>query len=144
MSYFISNGVWNISLLQQTVPIEFVHKIMVVPLPLAPKPDHLIWGPSPSGYFTISSDSWLSQSSKPPHSNASFLHKIWKLKLPPKVKIFSWILFRNRLKTRDTLSRYNLNILAYCPLRRQCWPRPCCCPLRTLRLCALGIKGSAI
>ena len=59
VSHFIFNGSWNVPLLQQLLPMDVIHKIMAIPLPLNPKPDQFIWGPSSTGCFTISSTSWM-------------------------------------------------------------------------------------
>lgn len=36
-----------------------------------------------------------------PLNNVDLMKKIWSLNIPPKVKIFAWLLTRQRLKTRE-------------------------------------------
>ncbi|CAL9004343.1 unnamed protein product [Prunus brigantina] len=49
------------------------------------------------------------------HPQAAFLKKMWVLKVPPKVKIFSWLLIRKRLQVRGHLHRFLPQINPECP-----------------------------
>ncbi|CAL2274720.1 unnamed protein product [Prunus armeniaca] len=49
------------------------------------------------------------------HPQAALLKKMWGLKVPPKVKIFSWLLIRKRLQVRGHLHRFLPQINPKCP-----------------------------
>jgi hypothetical protein len=34
-----------------------------------------------------------------------YVHVVWKLRIPPRVQIFLWLLSKNKLLTRDNLSK---------------------------------------
>lgn len=46
----------------------------------------------------------------------SLLKKMWKLNIPHKVKVFSWLLILNRLQTRERLHKHISIICANCPI----------------------------
>ena len=46
--------------------------------------------------------------------------ELWKLKIPPKVVVFAWRLFRDRLPTKSNLTRRNVALNdTYCPFCRR-------------------------
>lgn len=49
---------------------------------------------------------------------------IWTLNIPPKVKIFSWLLVRKKLRTKDKILKYQSHIDASCPF--------CCSHIETI------------
>ncbi|XP_062014037.1 uncharacterized protein LOC133730471 [Rosa rugosa] len=50
------------------------------------------------------------------HDQIELINKLWKLNIQPKVKMFGWLLLRERLKTRGRLSRFGLINDNSCPL----------------------------
>lgn len=89
---------------------------MSIPIPLFDQEDEFIWGPAANGNFSIKSATWIQYNDLSPHPKTKLLNLIWKLDIPPKVKIFTWLLIRGRLKTRDRLSRFVQNMDANCAL----------------------------
>jgi hypothetical protein len=70
---------------------------------LSNNPDKFIWKLTGSGIFTVKS-MYLDLM----NSHTSFLHKyLWKLKIPPKIKIFMWFLNNKVLLTIDNLAKRN-------------------------------------
>jgi hypothetical protein len=45
-----------------------------------------------------------------------FLPSVWDLKIPPRVQIFLWILFQNKIMTRDNLRHRGIQKLLGCEL----------------------------
>lgn len=52
---FLTYQQWDISKLRDIVDQDIIDKISVIPLPLFHLEDQLIWGPNPSGIFSIKS-----------------------------------------------------------------------------------------
>lgn len=101
VSDYLSNNVWNSEKLLQFLPPQVVYKITSIPLPLHNVEDEFIWGPAGNGRFSINSASELQAQKTIAHSKSKLLSLMWKLPMPPKVKIFSWQLIRNRLRSKD-------------------------------------------
>lgn len=116
VSDFIQNQTWNYDKLSQVIDDDVIEKILTIPLPLSPLPNKLIWGPAPNGNFSIKSAYNLQLQDEQSHPKAPFLKKMWSLTLPPKVKLFSWLLIRKRLQVRSHLYKFLPNINPECPL----------------------------
>ncbi|KAH0989499.1 hypothetical protein GBA52_000982 [Prunus armeniaca] len=115
VSEFLTDQQWDISKLQDVVDQDIIDKISVIPLPLSPLEDQLIWGPNPSGIFSIKSAYHVQMHDTSYHCQAALLKKMWGIKVPPKVKIFSWLLKRKRLQVRGHLNRFLPQINPKCP-----------------------------
>ncbi|KAL6223969.1 hypothetical protein ACLB2K_002826 [Fragaria x ananassa] len=88
--------------------------------------DSFVWGCSPTGNFTIKSATWIQNTEVDPHEYAPLLRKVWKSDLAPKIKIFSWLLTRGRLKTKSRLHRnkgFSLHAVVACATTYNCMPR---------------------
>lgn len=67
-------------------------RIQCIPLASHPQPDMVVWRVEPAGEYTIQSSYRLLQGNKELNENAVdcyniFYKKLWKLKIPKKVKI---------------------------------------------------------
>ncbi|KAH1231715.1 hypothetical protein GmHk_09G024546 [Glycine max] len=79
--------------------------------------DLLWWKPDTNGVFTTKSAYKVLQEAHHSDREDSVFKLIWNLKIPPKVRAFSWRLFKNRLPTRDNLSKRQVALPSYsCPL----------------------------
>ncbi|KAI5334704.1 hypothetical protein L3X38_024837 [Prunus dulcis] len=116
VSDFIQNQAWNYDKLSQVIDDDVIEKILTIPLPFYPLQDKLIWGPAPNGNFSIKSAYNLQVQDEQSHPKAPILKKMWSLILPPKVKLFSWLLIRKRLQVRSHLYKFLPNINPECPL----------------------------
>ena len=69
---------------------------------LIDEPDQIIWSFSSKGKFSVQSLYVVinNHGVKP-----VFVHAVWKLKIPPRVQIFLWLLSKNKLLTRDNLAK---------------------------------------
>lgn len=88
--------------------------ISSMPLPLEPGDDEFIWGLTGNGKLTMKSLSDLQTANVASHTYSKLLTCLWKLNLPPKVKIFSWLLICQRLKIRQQLHTFTNSILTSC------------------------------
>ncbi|OAY82706.1 putative ribonuclease H protein [Ananas comosus] len=64
------------------------------------RPDMIQWRWSADGHFSIKSTYSALTDGGTRDARASY---IWKLKIPLKVKVFSWLVLKKRMLTRDTL-----------------------------------------
>ena len=107
---------WNVGILNPLLPIDVVQKILAIPLPIYEVADKLVWGPNPNGEFSVKSAQRLQVNDNQDHMLKGLLNKIWKLNIPHKIKLFGWLLVRNKLTTNVKLHKFNNTISALCPL----------------------------
>lgn len=117
---------WNIDTLHTYYDAQTVHDILRIPVRRNLITDKLIWTSTSSGQYTVHSGyhairgaeretRTLSASSSyqvPPQ----LWKRIWKLHLPPKLKIFCWNICHNALPTKDNLYRRRISPDPLCPL----------------------------
>lgn len=103
---FITNNTWDRIKLAQVLDDDLIDKILSIPLPRSNLQDKMIWGPNPNGSFTIKSAYNIQIQDRPFYPHADLLKKMWKLDIPPKVKIFAWMLIWNRLQVRARLHKF--------------------------------------
>ncbi|KAM6590233.1 hypothetical protein CsatA_012838 [Cannabis sativa] len=105
VSYFINHDrTWDIDKLYHYFPSYQAEAILNIPLDIGPS-DTLIWGPHHSGLFTVNSAYHLAQSKalnpSPSTSNPNpykdWWKTLWTLKIPPKIKHFTWKAFNHLL-----------------------------------------------
>ncbi|KAI5321892.1 hypothetical protein L3X38_030964 [Prunus dulcis] len=76
----------------------------------------MVWGPNSKGSFTIKSAYNIQIQERPSYPQAGLLKKMWKLNIPPKVKIFVSMLIRKRLQVKARLHRFMPHISPACPI----------------------------
>lgn len=111
---------WNIHLLRQkALPYE-VEQILKIPLPSTPEPDIRFWRHDQSGCFTVKSAYRLDTGfyQQPPHSvsyaEEHWWRSMWKLPLPPKVRIFLWQACREAIAVPENLRRHHVPTTGQC------------------------------
>lgn len=87
-----------------------------MPLPLNTHYDEFIWGPTGHDKFIIKSATELENSHIANHSHAKLLEIMWKLQMPPKVKVFCWLLICECLKTIHKLHTFCPSVPSICVL----------------------------
>ncbi|KAL6180678.1 hypothetical protein ACLB2K_047338 [Fragaria x ananassa] len=107
---------WNKQKLQILFDADIVDQICGIPIPDTPQNDSFVWVPSTNRSFTIKSATWMQNAKAQPHEQSPLIKKLWKLNVPPKVKIFGWLVLRGKLKTRDRLHRFEFLNHNICPL----------------------------
>jgi len=116
VSDFITPGKqWDISKLQNYLPLNIIQSILSIPVPYTAVSDSFCWGFTGSGDFTTKSATWKA------HDNIDKDHPIWpykwiwKLDVMPKVRVFLWQLCHNALPGRGILFHRGLQIDPFCP-----------------------------
>lgn len=94
---FICNGTQNLTYVQHLLDRETIDTILLVPLPVFEKADEFVWGGTGSGKFFIKSAVELHHANIQDHRYSKLLATMWKLRLSPKVKTFSWLLLIHRM-----------------------------------------------
>nr|XP_027102884.1 uncharacterized protein LOC113724156 [Coffea arabica] len=114
---FVENGHWNLPLLQQWVPHGVISEIVRVVPPVGHLPDLMVWRPSLSGQFNLSSAFHLVRR----HVNRSFMsRRIWHPLVPLKVSFFLLRLLRGRLPVDCCLMKFGVQGPSKC----ECFPLP--------------------
>ena len=84
------------------------------------KMDEWIWKPHPSGLYSTKSAYAEMWGEAAADNQVQDFEELWKLKIPPKVVVFAWRLFRDRLPTKSNLTRRNVALNdTYCPFCRR-------------------------
>jgi hypothetical protein len=111
--------------------LQLVQRLMGVTL--TEEPDAFVWKLTTSGIFSVKS-----LYAHLMNGHTVFLRKyIWKIKVPLKIKIFMWFLYRKVILTKDNLAKRNWNgckkcafcdsdesinhLFFYCPFARLVW-----------------------
>lgn len=55
---------------------------------------------------------------KDQHTISCNVHKVWKMKVPPRMKVFAWLVFYNKILTRDNLAKRGWQLASICFLCR--------------------------
>lgn len=78
-----------------------------------PSADTTAWSWEPSGRFSTSS------AYKVLHNRGiicPFSNRLWKIKAPPKVRVFIWVMSQNKLLTREVLCKRDCGMILGCTL----------------------------
>jgi hypothetical protein len=78
--------------------------------------DQLVWRWTKEGVFTVKSF-YTAMNDTPCIKNE--FNKLWEVKAPMRVRIFTWLMLRNRILTQDNLIRRGWQIANICYLCRQ-------------------------
>ncbi|KAL6213540.1 hypothetical protein ACLB2K_012987 [Fragaria x ananassa] len=100
---YISNKVWNRDKLLTVLDMNIVDQICGIPIPKNNQADSFVWGFSPNGDFTVKFATWIQNNETKSHEFSPLIRKVWNSDLAPKIKIFSWLLLRGRLKAKSRL-----------------------------------------
>lgn len=95
---------------------EVTRKIFSILLHIYDKNDYLCWGLNAHGRFSVKSATWVQNVMTSDDSKNKLLNKMWKLNIPNKVKIFSWLLILNKLHTRSKIHKFINTISETCLL----------------------------
>ncbi|KAL5815472.1 hypothetical protein ACOSQ4_026113 [Xanthoceras sorbifolium] len=114
VSFFLSEGDWKFNLLCECLPLEIVNHILSIHAGGdSSGRDTLLWGHSKNGYFSVKSAYSLI------HDNVNVVlwkwKLIWKIKAPPKILIFLWIMLHGKTMTNVHRNFRGLTNIADCP-----------------------------
>lgn len=97
---------WNASLIAHIFEAQSAQAILPIPIPSRPRPDTLIWTPTPKGDFSIKLAYSISKDhiTTIPGPNIKWM-KLWKFKASEHIKMLLWIIGSNALPTYENLLR---------------------------------------
>ncbi|XP_030964645.1 uncharacterized protein LOC115985893 [Quercus lobata] len=116
-------GEWDVDALQSTLMPKDVESVLTIALSPTLPEDCLIWALTSSGKFTVKSAYRLALEERTDHgvqesSNATCMKKfwsfIWRLRVPNKIRSFTWRACRNILPTKANLFRRKITPDSIC------------------------------
>ncbi|BFG15821.1 hypothetical protein CerSpe_020950 [Prunus speciosa] len=107
VSSFLKGDWWDIDKLRAVLEEDLVQQIICVPVGVnGAVPDAQIWGPAANGLFSVKTAyTLLFHGSEWPSYDWHFL---WKLKIPPKLQIFLWLVFQGKILSNEQRVRRHL------------------------------------
>ncbi|XP_019150780.1 PREDICTED: uncharacterized protein LOC109147628 [Ipomoea nil] len=108
----LNNCAWNIDALESLVPVNIIHQIRAIPIPVTSQIDRPFWPLSNSGIVTVSSAfSFISGT-----GDSSLDYEwIWRLRCKERVKFFIWKILHNGLLVNAERAKRGLTSDASCP-----------------------------
>ncbi|KAM6542808.1 hypothetical protein CsatB_007255 [Cannabis sativa] len=110
---------WDTELVRDMFNNRYANLILSIPLSFSASSDFWSWSKESSGLFSVKSAYQLLQDSKNPRTgsnNSGFWHKLWQLKIPPKVRNFLWRAAAGTLPTCVNLRTKHVDIPSLCPV----------------------------
>lgn len=101
--------------MQKTIGRQLAEKIGRISIPVNNMEDERCWGLTGSGVFSTKSATWLAHGLNMKEENTSY-GWLWKVDVPPKIKIFLWQLQFQAWPVRHELRRRDMQINHECPL----------------------------
>lgn len=107
---------WNATMVENLFTKMEADLILSIPLSHRPSEDKLVWHHDRKGSFNVKSCYHLARTIQRHHTQATssanardgrsnLWNKIWKARIPPKIRAFAWRLLKGILPTRDALAR---------------------------------------
>ncbi|KAM2637494.1 hypothetical protein EV1_021984 [Malus domestica] len=123
VSEFLRNGWWDIDKLRDVLPEDMVQKIICRPAgTTGAGMDKIIWRCASNGVFTVKSAYNLFFDEEDlPDSCWDF---IWRVNVPPKLKVFLWLMSKGRLLSNEQRVRRQLTSDSSC--------MTCCGPIESI------------
>lgn len=108
---------WNLSVIAPYCPDFIIRKIMAIHIPHTRQKDDFRWAFTKQGKFTIKSAYlWLLNKNIPIIQPTLPWNCIWKLKICPRIKFFTWQLIQNCLPNSVILKQKKILDSNFCPL----------------------------
>ncbi|KAH1048009.1 hypothetical protein J1N35_038793 [Gossypium stocksii] len=113
--WMLPNGNWNLDLLRSWLPDDVIKRIGSVPPPHPDgRADRIIWARSGLGNFSVRSACWASKENSW-NSYDDAWKIIWKYKGPQRVRLFLWLIAKQRLLTNSERARRGIGHSSACP-----------------------------
>ncbi|XP_062028868.1 uncharacterized protein LOC133744853 [Rosa rugosa] len=110
---FISNQSWALlARFCQAFP-DLAKEIMLVPLPLEPISDSLVWEHSGNGTLSFS---FAYEQLRPKFLSPTWVSSVWRNYIPPHYSLLAWRLFHHKLPTDDQLQKRGIPMVSVCQL----------------------------
>ncbi|KAL5560804.1 hypothetical protein UlMin_037015 [Ulmus minor] len=110
-SLITASGLWDSSLIRASFHPDEAEAILSFPLPRRKLPDSFLWHYDKSGHYTVCSKYWLATKRKSVPSSSTSFHtswwkKFWRLRIPPKIRIFLWKAYYNWIPSLVNLAKH--------------------------------------
>ncbi|KAK6147935.1 hypothetical protein DH2020_018847 [Rehmannia glutinosa] len=118
---------WDVGMIEEYFSERDVNQILSIPLCNSGEMDRQIWHFSKTGSYTVNSGytRLVHRVIDDALGHEASWDKIWKLRIPPKVKFFLWRTCKGCLPTRTNLGRKGVHIPQFCVMceahLENCW-----------------------
>ncbi|XP_057250731.1 uncharacterized protein LOC130591430 [Beta vulgaris subsp. vulgaris] len=109
-------GGWDRIKIGLLVPSHIVSRICSYYLPSSSQKDSLVWGLTADGEYSVKTGSLLAQGVFNPNFEKVEFAWLWKLQVPPKIKMFLWKACHDGLPSKDRLEKCKVFIPQQCVL----------------------------
>lgn len=109
---------WDEERIRQSFQETDVTAFLDIRIPENARVDRLAWTASTDGCYSVKSGYNYWQSASSPVSQvqqSNGWNRLWRLSLPPKVKIFLWRFCKNTIPVRDLLRHKGVSVPTLCP-----------------------------
>ncbi|KAL5544814.1 hypothetical protein UlMin_008598 [Ulmus minor] len=118
-SLITASGSWDSSLIRESFHKDVAEAILSLPLPRRTTPDTLLWHYDKSGQYTVRSRYWLANKCRSVPSSStitlnSWWKRLWRLRVPSKIRVFIWKTFHNWIPSSVNLAIHGV------PSQKQC------------------------
>ena len=118
VSHFINDSTksWRIPLLKCFYPDNVISRITSIHNPSFDLADRLVWKHTKDGNFTVKSGFFSALNPGPANQrDISLWKKVWGLRLPPKLGLFTWKIIHNILPVKNRLAKRGVDLdTSYC------------------------------
>ncbi|KAL5792680.1 hypothetical protein ACOSP7_001274 [Xanthoceras sorbifolium] len=114
VDWFLDNGTWNTKKMSTFLPWEVILRVCAICVNRSDSgKDRQIWGLEKNGCFSVKSAYKVACSDD--NIDLWDWRSLWKLKLPPKISYFLWIVCHGKLLTNSQRIIRGISNDAYCP-----------------------------
>ncbi|KAL5568003.1 hypothetical protein UlMin_024578 [Ulmus minor] len=112
-SLITASGSWDSSIIRESFHEDEAEAILSLPLPRRSTPDTLLWHYDKSGHYTVRSGYWLANKGRSVPSSStvslnSWWKRLWRLRVPAKIRIFIWKAFYNWIPSLVNLANHGV------------------------------------
>lgn len=115
-SFITTDRTWDVPKLQSILPNDLVQIVRGTPIPSHSTEDTICWGLTSSGDFSTKSATWLAHGFSKDLSPAWDCKWVWKINVPPKLRVFLWQICHKGLSVRGELIKRGMSMDPCCPL----------------------------
>ena len=120
---------WDRGLIRENFSRDDADAILRIPLSRSDVPDKIVWLPNKDGLYSVKSEYYIvgllakeingMEGSSDGQNKGLIWSRLWKLRLPNKIKLFGWRACHNILPTKENLVRRRITQDNVCELCNQ-------------------------
>ncbi|KAL5555904.1 hypothetical protein UlMin_038140 [Ulmus minor] len=119
-SLITASGSWDSNLIRASFHPDEAEAILSLPLPRRKILDSFLWHYDKFGHYTVRSGYWLATKRKSAPSSSTSSHtswwkRFWRLRIPPKIRIFLWKAYYNWIPLLVNLAKHGVPTQKRCP-----------------------------